>query len=131
MDIKKLATAPMSGFRHKLIPVPEWGPDVKVIIREPSAPDWVEWQSALKDKVIDSGEDAPDNETLEQTQTGVEVEALLFSSILLDTSFNRVFTKDDLNVLIPVYGPVHTRLLNQALHLGEVDQQPMVEAEKK
>ena len=133
MDIKKLASSPLSGFRHKEVPVPEWG-NVKVIIREPSAPDWAQWQSALRGKVAVENEDAATNSELGEAQDlnlGIEIEAMLFSAILYDTKGLRVFTADDLGGLIQHYGPVHTRLLNEAIQLAGIGGKPLEDAEKK
>ncbi|EMK7927505.1 phage tail protein, partial [Escherichia coli] len=42
-DLKTLALARLSGFRHKTVKVPEWG-NVSVVLREPSAEAWYLWQ---------------------------------------------------------------------------------------
>ncbi len=46
-DLKTLALARLSGFRHKTVKVPEWG-NVSVVLREPSAeaPRYL-WQEVL------------------------------------------------------------------------------------
>ncbi|OJF18670.1 phage tail protein, partial [Escherichia coli] len=38
-DLKTLALARLSGFRHKTVKVPEWG-NVGVVLREPWAEAW-------------------------------------------------------------------------------------------
>ncbi|WP_413155208.1 phage tail assembly chaperone [Escherichia coli] len=38
-DLKTLALARLSGFRHKTVKVPEWR-NVSVVLREPSAEAW-------------------------------------------------------------------------------------------
>ncbi|EET0788164.1 hypothetical protein FM942_005078 [Escherichia coli] len=45
-DLKTLALARLSGFRHKTVKVPEWG-NVSVVLREPSAEAWYLWQEVL------------------------------------------------------------------------------------
>ncbi|OJF46748.1 phage tail protein, partial [Escherichia coli] len=45
-DLKTLALARLSGFRHKTVKVPEWG-NVSVVLREPSAEAWFLWQEGL------------------------------------------------------------------------------------
>ncbi|EEG8747576.1 phage tail protein, partial [Escherichia coli] len=42
-DLKTLALARLSGFRHKTVKVPEWG-NVSVVLREPSAEAWYLWR---------------------------------------------------------------------------------------
>ena len=46
-NIKNLALAKMSGFRHKTVDVPEWE-GVKVVLREPSGEAWLRWQEVVK-----------------------------------------------------------------------------------
>ncbi|MCM2659995.1 phage tail assembly chaperone, partial [Enterobacter hormaechei] len=46
-NIKNLALAKMSGFRHKTVAVPEWE-GVKVVLREPSGEAWLRWQEVVK-----------------------------------------------------------------------------------
>ncbi len=45
-DLKTLALARLSGFRHKTVKVPEWR-NVSVVLREPSAEAWYLWQEVL------------------------------------------------------------------------------------
>ncbi|HAL9805342.1 TPA: phage tail protein, partial [Escherichia coli] len=45
-DLKTLALARLSGFRHKTVKVPEWG-NVSVVLREPSAEAWYLWREVL------------------------------------------------------------------------------------
>ncbi|HAM5260954.1 TPA: hypothetical protein IB054_004411, partial [Escherichia coli] len=52
-NIRNLALATMSGFRHKTVDVPEWE-GATVVLREPSAEAWLRWQEIVK---------AKDNET--------------------------------------------------------------------
>ena len=47
-DLKTLALARLSGFRHKTVKVPEWG-NVSVVLREPSAEAWYLWREVLND----------------------------------------------------------------------------------
>ncbi|WP_250910273.1 phage tail assembly chaperone, partial [Escherichia coli] len=47
-DLKTLALARLSGFRHKTVRVPEWE-NVSVVLREPSAEAWYLWREVLND----------------------------------------------------------------------------------
>lgn len=49
-NIRNLALATMSGFRHKTVDVPEWE-GATVVLREPSAEAWLRWQEIVKAKV--------------------------------------------------------------------------------
>ena len=51
----------------------------------------------------------------------------MFSDVLLDEDKERVFSDDDTETVMAVYGPVHARLLKQALDLMTTPD----EAEKK
>ncbi|EET3294860.1 hypothetical protein P3368_005389, partial [Escherichia coli] len=46
-----------------------------------------------------------------------EADVTLFCDVLFDTDLQRVFTPDDREQVLAVYGPVHARLLRQALEL--------------
>ncbi|HDV9786535.1 TPA: phage tail protein, partial [Escherichia coli] len=46
-NIRNLALATMSGFRHKTVDVPEWE-GTTVVLREPSAEAWLRWQEIVK-----------------------------------------------------------------------------------
>lgn len=48
-NIRNLALATMSGFRHKTVDVPEWE-GATVVLREPSAEAWLRWQEIVKAK---------------------------------------------------------------------------------
>ena len=102
-SLKALALAPMAGFRKKEVSVPEWD-NAKVIIREPSAEAWIRWQG------IASPEPPKPLE-------GQDPQEALFIDILLDTDLQPVFTVDDTEQVEAIYGPVHSRLLKQALDL--------------
>ncbi|WP_032241179.1 phage tail assembly chaperone, partial [Escherichia coli] len=47
----------------------------------------------------------------------LEADVTLFCDVLCDTDLQRVFTPDDREQVLAVYGPVHARLLRQALEL--------------
>ena len=110
-NIRNLALATMSGFRHKTVDVPEWE-GATVVLREPSAEAWLRWQEIVK---------AKDDET---PLSVVEADVELFIDVLCDTGLQPVFSEDDREQVIAVYGPVHARLLRQSLELisdaGEV-----------
>ncbi|MGM1226091.1 phage tail tape measure protein [Escherichia coli] len=98
-DLKTLALARLSGFRHKTVKVPEWG-NVSVVLREPSAEAWYLWR-----EVLDGG-DAGD-ETLSvvaKTRRNLEADVTLFCDVLCDTDLQRVFTPDDREQVLAVYG---------------------------
>ncbi|MCQ1605425.1 phage tail assembly chaperone [Escherichia coli] len=117
-NIRNLALATMSGFRHKTVDVPEWE-GATVVLREPSAEAWLRWQEIVK---------AKDGETplsvAERAHRNLEADVELFIDVLCDTGLQPVFSEDDREQVIAVYGPVHARLLRQSLELindaGEV-----------
>ncbi|WP_249823098.1 phage tail assembly chaperone [Escherichia coli] len=52
-----------------------------------------------------------------ETRRNLEADVTLFCDVLCDTDLQRVFTPDDREQVLAVYGPVHARLLRQALEL--------------
>lgn len=110
-SIKSLALAPGAGFLTKAIEVPEWE-GVKVMLREPTAEAWLRWQDALKTD--------DDKETLsisERARRNLHADVTLFIDILHDEEGGPVFSVDDIEEVESVYGPVHSRLLRQALDI--------------
>ncbi|EES1815395.1 phage tail protein [Escherichia coli] len=117
-NIRNLALATMSGFRHKTVDVPEWE-EATVVLREPSAEAWLRWQEIVKAK-----DDETPLSVAERARRNLEADVELFIDVLCDTGLQPVFSEDDREQVIAVYGPVHGRLLRQSLELisdaGEV-----------
>lgn len=110
VNIKQLALAKLSGFRHKSVDVPEWD-GAKVILREPSAEAWLRWQDASK--VGEEEQISPADKALRNLRGDVT----LFVDVLLDEDQQQVFTHEEAQAVQAIYGPVHSRLLKQALDL--------------
>ncbi|EJA4078572.1 phage tail protein, partial [Escherichia coli] len=89
-----------------------WG-NVSVVLREPSAEAWYLWQEVLNG----DGEDDDTLSVVAKTRRNLEADVTLFCDVLCDTDLQRVFTPDDREQVLAVYGPVHARLLRQALEL--------------
>ncbi|EIX9711370.1 phage tail assembly chaperone [Klebsiella pneumoniae subsp. pneumoniae] len=120
-NLKALALAPMAGFRKKSVTVPEWD-NAEVIIREPSAEAWIRWQAIANPEQpkTEEGQEAPESPELtpaERAFRSMRADVTLFIDILLDTDLQYVFTVDDTEQVEAIYGPVHSRLLKQALDL--------------
>ncbi|EJR0221227.1 phage tail assembly chaperone [Klebsiella variicola subsp. variicola] len=120
-NLKALALAPMAGFRKKEVTVPEWE-NAKVIIREPSAEAWIRWQgiASPEQPKPPEGQEAPEVPELTPSERAfrtMRADVTLFIDILLDTDLHPVFTIDDTKDIESMYGPVHSRLLKQALDL--------------
>ncbi|HBX5872409.1 TPA: phage tail protein [Klebsiella pneumoniae] len=121
LSLKALALAPMAGFRKKEVTVPEWD-NAKVIIREPSAEAWIRWQGIAspeppKPPEGQEPQEAPELTPSERAFRTMQADVTLFIDILLDTDLQPVFTVDDTEQVEAIYGPVHSRLLKQALDL--------------
>ncbi|MEQ9845658.1 phage tail assembly chaperone [Pectobacterium brasiliense] len=110
-NIKSLALAPGAGFRTKAIEVPEWE-GVKVTLREPSAEAWLRWQDELK-----TDDDSESLSVSERARRNLKADVTLFVDILHDEDGERVFSVDDIEIVEGIYGPVHSRLLRQALNI--------------
>lgn len=115
-SLRDLATAPFSAFRRKTVIVPEWE-GVSIQIREPSAGAWLDWQEIIQ----------PENEAedvsislprTEKVRRNLRADIVLFVDVLLDEGGEHVFTSNDTEMLVGIYGPVHARLLRQAMDLS-------------
>lgn len=107
--LKQLAMAKMAGFRHKTVVVPEWE-GVKVVLREPSAEAWLRWQEIVK-------ESDEELSVSEKAMRNLRADVTLFIDVVCDENQEPVFTPEDAEEVQDVYGPVHSRLLKQALDL--------------
>ncbi len=86
------------GFRHKTVKVPEWR-NVSVVLREPSAEAWYLWREVLNG----DGEDDDTLSVVAKTRRNLEAQTL-FCDVLCDTDLQRVFTPDDREQVLAVYG---------------------------
>jgi len=112
--LRALALAPMAGFRSKVVSVPEWE-EAKVKLREPSGQAWLEWQQIINP----NPEGEPETLTAaERALRNKSADVVLFIDVLLDEEDMPVFTAEDRPLIENIYGPVHARLLKQALDLS-------------
>ncbi|MBE0153257.1 phage tail protein [Serratia fonticola] len=126
LDLKALVSAPMAGFRTKTVEVDEWG-GVKVVLREPSAGGWGQLSELLAPEEPKEGGEPARLSILEQTLRNTRGDAVMFIDVLLDEDLQPVFKPEDLDKVVGFYGPVHSRLLKQALALQTLPE----DAEKK
>ncbi|AMZ07980.1 phage tail protein [Salmonella enterica subsp. enterica serovar Uganda] len=110
-SIKELALSRQSAFRHTSVNVPEWD-GAKVVLREPSAEAWLHWQDVIK-----PGDAESELSVSERAHRNLRADVTLFIDVLFDEEGQQVFSKDDFAEVEAVYGPVHARLLRQALNL--------------
>ncbi|ATG18032.1 phage tail protein [Providencia alcalifaciens] len=120
--LRQLALSPKNAFRSKRVGVPEWD-GVQVILREPSSAAWLKWRELMNSEPESEGKYSE----AEQAQRNLRADVVMFSDILLDEDKERVFADEDIDILMGIYGPVHARLLKQALDLMTTPD----EAEKK
>lgn len=114
--LRDLALAPSSGFRSKVIEVPEWN-GAKVMLREPSGEAWLRFREIMTPDLAE-GEEAPKLTQQETYLRNKKADVVMFMDVLLDEDGNRVFSDQDEATVSEIYGPVHSRLLSQALNLG-------------
>jgi len=121
-NIRSLILSPMAGFRTCTVKVAEWeGAEIK--LREPSGKAWVEWREIMQPE-----EDSEQKQTASQiAHRSMLADVVLFTDVLLDENDEPIFTDDDRKEVEQFYGPVHARLLKQALELGS----SQADAEKK
>ncbi|EPT7000043.1 phage tail assembly chaperone [Cronobacter sakazakii] len=113
-SLRALALAPMAGFRTKTVTVPEWE-NVTVKLREPSAQAWLEWQQVLNPKQTEG--ETEELTAAERALRNKSADVVLFIDVLLEEDGSQVFTEEDKAQVEQFYGPVHARLLKQALDL--------------
>lgn len=110
-QIKHMALNKDSAYRTKKVTIPEWE-NLEVTIREPSGAAWIKFREALN--VEENTILTPLDEFIRNKNAEVE----LFIDVLLDEEGGRVFTDDDKDVVAEIYGPVHSRILTQAMNLS-------------
>lgn len=115
-SLRDLALAPSSGFRSKVISVPEWN-DAKVMLREPSGEAWLHFREIMTPD-LQEGEEVPKLTQQETYLRNKKADVVMFMDVLLDENGKRVFSDQDEAIVSEIYGPVHSRLLSQALNLG-------------
>ncbi len=115
-SLRDLALAPSSGFRSKIISVPEWN-GANVMLREPSGEAWLRFRETMTPD-LPEGEEAPKLTQQETYLRNKRADVVMFMDVLLDEDGNRVFSDLDEATVSKIYGPVHSRLLSQALNLG-------------
>ncbi|KID05292.1 phage tail protein [Hafnia alvei] len=123
--LRALALAPMSGFRTLVVSVPEWE-NVSVKLREPSGKAWLEWRQIVNPEQ-DEGDESQLLSAAQAAHRNMQADVVLFIDVLLDDNDQPVFTAEDKSQVEAIYGPVHARLLKQALDLSTSS----VAAEKK
>ena len=109
-NLKALAMAKMSGFRHLSVVVPEWE-GATVILREPSAEAWLRWQDIVRK------DDETELSVSENARRNLDADVALFIDVLHDADEQPVFSVEEAESVAAIYGPVHSRLLKRALDL--------------
>ena len=116
-SLRDLALAVSSGFRSKVIPVPEWN-GAKVMLREPSGEAWVKFREIMTPPEPAEGQEPQKLTMQEDYLRNKRADVVMFIDVLLDENGERVFSDDDEQTVSEIYGPVHSRLLSQAIGLG-------------
>lgn len=116
-SLRDLALAPSSGFRTKVIEVPDWN-GAKVMLREPSAEAWVKFREIMTPPEPEEGQETKKLTAQEEFLRNKQADVVMFIDVLLDENGDRVFSDADEQTVSNIYGPVHSRLLSQALGLG-------------
>ncbi|PEI02637.1 phage tail protein [Pantoea agglomerans] len=116
-SLRTLALAASSGFRSKVIEVPEWN-GAKVMLREPSGEAWVKFREIMTPPEPEEGQEPQKLSIQEEYLRNKQADVVMFIDVLLDESGNRVFSEGDEQTVSEIYGPVHSRLLSQAIGLG-------------
>ncbi|MEN4605993.1 phage tail assembly chaperone [Pantoea agglomerans] len=116
-SLRALALAASSGFRSKVVEVPEWN-GAKVMLREPSGEAWVKFREIMTPPESEEGQEPQKLSIQEEYLRNKQADVVMFIDVLLDESGSRVFSEADEQTVSEIYGPVHSRLLSQAIGLG-------------
>lgn len=114
-QLRALALTAASAYRTKTVTVPEWS-NATVTLREPSGEAWLRFREYIDEK--------PENEeeakltVSQQFLRNKRADVILFVDVLGDEHGDRVFGDEDRGIVEEIYGPVHARLLRQAIELG-------------
>ena len=116
-SLRNVALTASKAYRTKEgITVPEWD-GVTVTLREPAGDAWVKFREIVNPQ-LPEGEEEPQLTEAQKFLRNKEADVVLFIDVLLDENGDRVFSDDDQAQVSKIYGPVHARLLAQALNLG-------------
>jgi len=115
IPLRSLALTAAVAHRTKIVIVPEWE-DAAVTLREPSSKAWVKFREHYDNQP--QGEDAPKLSSAQEFDRNKMGDVILFIDVLLDEAGVPVFSETDANTVAEIYGPVHARLLRQAMALG-------------
>lgn len=127
MNLKQIITAKNAGFRTQSFNVTEWG--ITVTVREPLHTDFYRYIKTIE--LLNENEELSDSE---KDLSKITAEARLFATILIDKNGDCIFNvSDDIDMadLVKSYGPIHTRIVNKAIELIDLKNDPIKEAEKK
>lgn len=116
-SLRDLALATSSGFRSKVIDVPEWN-GAKVMLREPSGEAWVRFREIMTPPDPEEGQEPQKLSIQDEYLRNKQADVVMFIDVLLDENGERVFNHGDEQTVSEIYGPVHSRLLSQAIGLG-------------
>lgn len=116
-SLRNMALTASKAYRTKDgITVPEWD-GAKVTLREPSGDAWVKFREIVNPQITE-GEEAQKLTEAQKFLRNKEADVVLFIDVLLDEDGERVFRDEDQEQVSQIYGPVHARLLAQAIGLG-------------
>ncbi|ERK18617.1 Phage tail assembly chaperone [Pantoea sp. AS-PWVM4] len=88
------------------------------MLREPSGEVWVKFREIMTPPELKEGEEPQKLTAQQEFIRNKKADVVMFLGILLDEEGNRVFSDEDESTVSEIYGPVHSRLLSQALNLG-------------
>lgn len=102
-SLRELATAPLSGFRTKVITVSEWE-GATVVLREPSPAGWARWRDVMKPGEGDGETETPALSLSEEAQRNIRADVVMLIDVLLDEDRQPVFTQADAEPLLSFMG---------------------------
>lgn len=116
-NIRALATATLSPFRHEVVTVPEWE-DAKLIVREMTAGDWSDYRAEIAKARAAVGIEG--GEPSDQPINVIPATALVLVRTLFDEAGKRVLLDSDAAGVSASFSDVHGRLVDKAFELSGI-----------
>ena len=116
-NIRALATAPLTPFKHERVTVPEWE-DAKLVVRQLTAGDWVDYRSAIAQAREAAGIEP--GEESDRPINVIKATALVLVRTLFDEAGKRVLSDRDADDVAASFSDVHGRLVDKAFELSGI-----------
>jgi hypothetical protein len=130
-DVRAAILNPLTGWRHELVVVDEWG-GATIAVREPTVDDRLFWLEPLNEAAGVAQGDAEDDVRAKYAAISASghrrADARLFARTVFHNAhggWRRVFGDFDVDEICTAFGRLHQRLVVKAVELGNLDVDPV------